>query len=57
MAERESNKEEIAILKSGGEPVAVIDNIPEKVEQIKEMLKAIWPEEKITVKIVKQSVQ
>jgi hypothetical protein len=37
MAERGS-KEEIAILKSGGEPVAVIDNIPEKVEQIKEML-------------------
>jgi len=46
--------QEIAIIKSGGEPVAVIDNTSnKKIEEVKEMLKAIWPDDKITVKIVR----
>jgi len=43
---------ESVILKVGGEPVAVIDNIPEKIEEVKEMLKALWPDEKVTVKVI-----
>ena len=44
---------EIAIIKSGGEPAAVVDNDPEKIEEVKKMLKAIWPDEHVTVKIVR----
>jgi hypothetical protein len=45
--------QEVAIIKSGGEPVAAVDNKPEKIEEIKAMLKAIWPDDKVTVKIVR----
>lgn len=44
-----------AIIKVGGEPVAVIDDEPERIENIKNMLKAIYPGERITVKIIPSS--
>jgi hypothetical protein len=45
--------QEIAIIKSGREPVAAMDNKPEKIEEIKAMLKAIWLDYKVTVKLVR----
>ncbi|MEM7827723.1 MAG: hypothetical protein QW561_00130 [Candidatus Aenigmatarchaeota archaeon] len=43
----------IVLLKVGGETVAVlVDPTEEKVEGVKGALKALWPDERITVKEV-----
>lgn len=42
------------ILRSGGEPVAVLIRPTKKqIEEAHKMLKAVWPDDKVTVKEVK----
>lgn len=48
---KEGEMKKYVLLKVGGEPVAALVNPDEeKIKKIKEMLKAIWSDEKITLK-------
>ena len=45
----------VAIIKSGGEPVAVVDI--KNINRVKKMIKSIWPNERVTVKIIQSNVE
>jgi hypothetical protein len=41
----------IVILKVGGEPVAVlVDPTENRIKEVKDSLKGLWPDERVTVK-------
>jgi len=43
----------VVILKVGGETVAVlVDPTEDKVKEVKDSLKALWPDERVTVKTI-----